>query len=62
MSNTEFLSFTSNQVHSIFCALLPEVAKNFLIAIYLLEIAFYIVGAFMITKAIGFLASGGFKR
>lgn len=62
MSNTEFLSYTSNQVHSIFCALLPEVAENFLIAIYLLEIAFYIVGAFMIAKGIGFIISGGFKR
>lgn len=62
MSNTEFLKYTSYQVHNIFVALLPEVAENFLIAIYLLEIAFYIVGAFMIAKGIGFIVSGGFKR
>jgi hypothetical protein len=55
MSNTEFLQYTSMQVHNTICALLPEVAENFVIAIYILDILFYAVLFCTITKGIAFI-------
>lgn len=59
MSNNEFLNYTGNQVHNIFCALLPEVANNFIIAIYILEITFYLLFCYMMLKGASYFAAGG---
>ena len=58
MNNTEFLEITSYQVHNTICALLPEVANNFMFAIYILEILFYMCFAVLIFKGINFIVGG----
>ena len=43
MGTNEFLITTSQQLHNTLIQMLPEVAENFMIAIYILEILFYLV-------------------
>lgn len=59
MSNTDFLRYSGEQVHNIFCALLPGLEQNFIIGIYILEITFYLLFFYMMIKGASYFANGG---